>query len=136
MDIIIRDDMIKESKLWKIPMIFFFFLTTLFPMILFLGNIKIMEFVLGEIFFLLIDCFFLYGYFYTCKYKVLVTSEKIILKTLFKSTEIHFKDIVSYNYRRYRKSDFYQFIVFSKEKKVLINIRYKDELEKMINKEE
>ena len=83
-------------------------------------------------FFLLFGCYFLYGYLYVYKYKVVVTNEKIVLKTLVKSVEVQFKDIKTYNCKRYRKSKFYQFLVFCKEKKILINTRYKDEFEKVL----
>ena len=131
---IIKDDMVKESKVWKNPMIIFFVLVTLFPLVLIWNNIKTTEFILGEVFFILVGCYFLYGYLYAYKYKVVVTNEKIVLKTLFKSVEVQFKDIKTYNCKRYRKSEFYQFLVFCKEKKILINTRYKDDLEKLLKK--
>ena len=82
---IINDDMIKESKIWKFPMILFFVLAVIFPSVLIWNDIKYTEFVLGEIFFLLIGCYFLYGYLYAYKYKLIITNEEIVLKTLFKS---------------------------------------------------
>ena len=130
--IIINDSMIKESKIWKIPMIIFYLLAALFPLALIFNDIKTSEFILGEVFFILIGSYFLYGYLYACRYKVLVTNEKIVLKTLFKSVEIQFKDVRNYNCKRYRKSEFYQFLVFCKEKKILINTRYKDDLEVLL----
>ena len=129
---IIKDDMVKESKLWKVPMIIFFVLATLFPLVPIWNNINTAEFILGEIFFILIGCYFLYGYLYAYKYKVIVTNEKIVLKTLFKSVEVQFKEIKSYNCTRYRKSEIYQFFVFCKGKKILINTRYKDDLETLL----
>ena len=132
MDIIFKDDMVKESKTWKNPMLLFFVLAVLFPLTLIWNNIKITEFILGEVFFLIVGSYFLYGYLYAYKYKVVVTNEKIVLKTLFKSVEVQFKDIKTYNCKRYRKSEFYQFLVFCKEKKILINTRYKDEFEKVL----
>jgi len=134
MDIIFKDDMVKESKTWKNPMLLFFVLAVLFPLTLIWNNIKITEFILGEVFFLIVGSYFLYGYLYAYKYKVVVTNEKIILKTLFKNVEVQFKDIKTYNCKRYRKSEFYQFLVFCKEKKILINTRYKDDLEKLLKK--
>lgn len=65
-----------------------------------------------------------------------MTNEKIVLKTLFKSVEVQLKDIKNYNCKRYRKSEFYQFFVFCKEKKILINTRYKDDLEKLLKNNE
>lgn len=132
MDIIIKDDMVKESKAWKNPMIIFFALAALFPLVLIWNNIKTTEFILGEVFFILVGCYFLYGYLYTYKYKVVVTNEKIVLRTLFKSVEVQVKDIKTYNCKRYRKSEFYQFLVFWNEKKILINTRHKDDLEKLL----
>lgn len=134
MDIIFKDDMVKESKTWENPMLLFFVLAVLFPLTLIWNNIKITEFILGEVFFLIVGSYFLYGYLYAYKYKVVVTNEKIVLKTLFKNVEVQFKDIKTYNCKRYRKSEFYQFLVFCKEKKILINTRYKDDLEKLLKK--
>ena len=51
MDIIFKDDMVKESKTWKNPMLLFFVLAVLFPLTLIWNNIKITEFILGEVFF-------------------------------------------------------------------------------------
>ena len=132
MDIIFKDDMVKESKTWKNPMLLFFVLAVLFPLTLIWNNIKITEFILEEVFFLIVGSYFLYGYLYAYKYKVVVTNEKIVLKTLFKNVEVQFKDIKTYNCKRYRKSEFYQFLVFCKEKKILINTRYKDDLERIL----
>ena len=100
MENIINDDMVKESKIWKLPMILFFVLAVIFPFVYICNDIKIAEFILGEVFFLSIGCCFLYGYLYAYKYKILITNEKIVLKTLFKSIEIKFKDIKSYNFKR------------------------------------
>ena len=124
---IIKDDMVKESKIWKNPMIIFFVLAILFPLVLIWKNIKTTEFILGEVFFILVGCYFLYGYLYAYKYKVVVTNEKIALKTLFKSIEVQFKDIKTYNCKRYRKSEFYQFYCFFNGNQILINTRYKDD---------
>ena len=131
-----KDNMKKESKAWKMPMTIFFVLAALFPLVLIWNNIKTAEFILGEVFFILVGCYFLYGYLYAYKYKVVVTNEKIVLKTLFKSVEVQLKDIKNYNCKRYRKSEFYQFLVFCKDKKILINTRYKDDLEKLLKNNE
>ena len=132
MDIIIKDDMVKERKVWKNPMIIFFVLAALFPLVLIWNNIKTTEFILGEVFFILVGCYFLYGYLYTYKYKVVVTDEKVYLKTLFRKIELNICDIKKYTCNRYRKSVFYQFNLFINDRKVLINTRYKDEFEKVL----
>lgn len=131
-NIIINDNMLKESKMWKIPMIIFYVFAVIFPLALIWNEMNTTEFVLGEVFHILLGSFFLYGYLYTYKYQVIVTNEKIVLKTLFRNIEIKIKDIKTYNCKRYRKSVFYQFLVFYKENKTLINTRYKDEFEKIL----
>ena len=58
MDIIIKDDMIKESKSWKKPMIIAFILSVLFPLVPIWNNISNTDVILGEIFFILIRLVF------------------------------------------------------------------------------
>ena len=128
MENIINDSMKKESKMWESLMITFYVLAAMFPLVLIWNEIKITEFILCEVFLILIGSFFLYGYLYTYKSK-----EKIILKTLFKNIEIKIKDIKAYNCKRYKKSEFYQFLIFYEDHKTLINTRYKDALEKFLN---
>ena len=43
MDIIFKDDMVKESKTWKNPMLLFLVLAVLFPLTLIWNNIKIIH---------------------------------------------------------------------------------------------
>lgn len=129
---IFKDDMLKESKLWKTPMLFFFILASIFPLALIWNEIKMIDFILGEAFLMLIGCYFLYCYLYTCKYKVIVTDERIFLRTLFKSVDIEFKNVDAYYCKRYRKTQFYQFIVLCKNNKTIIITRFKDELEKAL----
>ena len=132
MNIIIKDDMVKESKVWKNPMIICFVLAALFPLVLIWDNIKTTEFILGELVFLLFGCDFLYGYLYAIKYKVEFDNNKLYLKTLFKKIELNICDVKKYTCNRYRKSVFYQFNLFINDKKILINTRYKDEFEKVL----
>ena len=73
-----KDDMVKESKRWKLPTILFFILAVLFPLGLIWNDIPSFEIILGEVSFLFIACYFLYGYLYTFRYKVVVTDEKIM----------------------------------------------------------
>ena len=132
MSIIMKDDMVKESNRWKLPMILFFILVVCFPLGLMWNDIPIVEVILGEVSFLLIFCYFLYGYLYTLRYKVVVTDEKIILKTLFKNMEISLKNIQNYDCKRYRKSEFYQFRIFCNGKQILIHTRHRGDLEKLL----
>jgi len=129
---IINDDMVKESKIWKRPMIMFFVIAALSPLSLIWEKMKTTDFISIEVFYILIGCFFLYEYLYSYKYKVVVNNEKIVLKTLFRCVEIQFKDIKTYNCKRYRKSKFYQFFIFFEKKKILIYTRYKDDFEKIL----
>lgn len=76
--------------------------------------------------------FGLYGWLYSMKYRLEFDNEKVYLKTLFKKIELNICDIKKYSCNRYRKSVFYQFNLFINDKKVLINTRYKDELEKIL----
>ncbi len=131
-NVIVKDDMIKEGKTSKNPMILFFVLAALFPLVLIWNEIKIIELILGELFFLIIACYFLYVHLYTIKYKVSITKDRITLITLFNHIEIEIKDIKTFSCKRYRKSQFYQFLIFTNNKKTLINTRYKDEVEKLL----
>ena len=74
----------------------------------------------------------LYGWLYAIKYRVEFDNERIYLKTLFKKIELNICDVKKYTCNRYRKSVFYQFNLFINDGKVLINTRYKDELEKVL----
>ena len=42
-NIIINDSMVKESKIWKTPMIIFYILATIFPLVLIWKDIKTIE---------------------------------------------------------------------------------------------
>ena len=75
----------------------------------------------------------LYGWLYALKYRVEFDNEKIYLKTLFRTIELNICDVKKYTCNRYRKSVFYQFNLFINDKKILINTRYKDEFEKVLN---
>lgn len=74
----------------------------------------------------------LYGWLYSAKYSVEIDDEKILLKTLFRKIELNICDIEKYTCNQYKKSVFYQFNLFLKSKKVLINTKYKEEFEKIL----
>lgn len=76
--------------------------------------------------------FGLYGWLYSMKYRLEFDNEKVYLKTLFRKIEFNICDVKKYKCNRYRKSVFYQFNLFINDRKVLINTRYKDELEKVL----
>lgn len=70
----------------------------------------------------------LYCFIYGMRYKLEITEEKVKLTTLFKKIEINIKDIAYYTYKRYsKKSVFYNFELYTKDKKIIVSTRYKDE---------
>ena len=77
--------------------------------------------------------FGLYGWLYSIKYRVEFDNERVYLKTLFRKIELNICNVKKYTCNRYRKSVFYQFNLFINDKKILINTRYKDEFEKVLN---
>ena len=79
-------------------------------------------------------CFGLYGWIYAIKYKVEFDKEKIVLKTMFKKQVVKVGDIEKYTCKRYRKSVFFQYCLFVKSKKVLVNTRYKEEFDNILCK--
>ena len=126
------DNMKKESKHWKFAMLFFLVLTLLFPLVLMWNDLENYEFILGQSFFVLTCFYFLYGYMYTDRYNICVTREKVIIKTMFRRTEVLTKDIETYSCKRIRRSEMYQFLVSVNGTKVLISTRYRDDVEKLL----
>lgn len=135
MDEKIIDGMKKEGKPFRNIMIFGYIMSILMPIsICLMNNEKYSD---RDIFLFAIVWFMfgtigLYGWLYAIKYRVEFNGEKVYLKTLFKRIELNIYDIEKYTCNRYRKSVFYQFNLFIKGKKVLINTRHKDELEKIL----
>lgn len=130
----IIDGMKNEGKPFRNLMIFSYVLTVLMPLFTYLmNNCKYSRDMLWlAIAWFLFGTFGLYGWLYAIKYKVEFNEEKVYLKTLFKKIEFNIRDVEKYICNRYRKSVFYQFRLFIKGKKILINTRYKDEFEKIL----
>ena len=130
----IIDGMKNEGKPFRNLMIFSYVLTVLMPLFIYLmNNCKYSRDMLWlAIAWFLFGTFGLYGWLYAIKYKVEFNDEKVYLKTLFKKIEFNICDVEKYICNRYRKSVFYQFRLFIKGKKILINTRYKDEFEKIL----
>ncbi len=135
MDNRIIDEMKQEGKPFRNIMLFGYIFSILMPLSIYLMNkdkysdkdiilFAIAGFVFGTI--------GLYGWLYAIKYRVEFDNEKVYLKTLFRKIEFNIYDVKKYTCNRYRKSVFYQFNLFIKDKKVLINTRYKDEFEKIL----
>ena len=135
MDIQIIDGMKKEGRPFRNLMIFGYILTVLAP--LFVSLINNEKYIGKDIVLFVVTWFMfgsigLYGWLYALKYRVEFYSDKILLKTLFRRVELNICDIEEYTCNRYNKSVFYQFNLFIKGKKILVNTRYKEEFEKIL----
>ena len=130
MDKHIIDGMKNESKPARNLTIFLYIMTFLAPFIacyMFEQEYTVIEIVLFTLFWFMLASFCLYGWLYVILYRVEITEKNIKLKTLFTKLELNISEIEKYSYARYKKSVFYQFLLFYNNKKVLINTRYKDE---------
>ena len=129
------DGMKKEGKPFRNIMIFCYIFSIIMPTGIYFmkdSGFSNKDLILLVIFWLLLGTYSLYGWLYAIKYKLEFNDEKVHLKTLFKKNELDICDIEKYTCKRYRKTVFYQFNLFIKGKKVLINTRYKDEFEKIL----
>lgn len=127
MDNRIIDGMKKEGKLFRNIMLLGYIFAILMPMSIYLmNNDKYIDkdIILFAIAWVMFGTIGLYGWLYAIKYRVEYDNERIYLKTLFKKIELNLCDVKKYTCNRYRKSVFYQFNLFIKGKKVLINTRY------------
>ena len=135
MDIRIIDGMKKEGKPFRNIMLFGYIFAILMPLSIYLMNndkYSDKDIILFAIAGVMFGTIGLYGWLYSIKYRLEFDNEKVYLKTLFRNIELNIGDIDKYACNRYRKSVFYQFNLFIKDKKVLINTRYKDEFEKVL----
>ena len=131
----IIDGMKNEGKPVRNAMIFMYILTILMPLWNCLLNNE--KYSNKDIILIAIYCFMfgtvgLYCWLYAIKYKVKINEEKVLLTTLFRNVEVDICDIEGCTCKRYRKSVFYQFNLFLKDKRVLVNTRYKDEFENIL----
>ena len=83
---------------------------------------------------LLVAIIGLCSWLYSIKYEVVIDDKHILLKTLFRKLELNICDIKKFSYKRYKKPNFYQFILFIKGKRILLYTRYKAEFENILNK--
>lgn len=131
----IIDGMRKEGKPFRNIMLFGYIFAILMPLSIYLMNndkYSDKDMILFTIAGIMFGTIGLYGWLYAIKYRVEFDNEKVYLKTLFRKIEFNIYDVKKYTCNRYRKSVFYQFNLFIKDKKVLINTRYKDEFEKIL----
>lgn len=135
MDDKVIDGMKKESKKARNLTILCYLFAILIPLANYLMNNE--KFSDNDILIIFLWCFVLgtlslYVWLYTVKYRVEFNDEKVYLKTLFKKIELNICDIEKYTCNRYGKSVFYQFHLFIKDKKLLVNTRYKEEFETIL----
>ena len=131
----IIDGMRKEGKPFRNIMLFGYIFAILMPLSIYLMNndkYSDKDIILFAIAGVMFGTIGLYGWLYAIKYRLEFDNEKVYLKTLFREIELNICDVKKYLCNRYKKSVFYQFILFIKDKKVLINTRYKDEFEKIL----
>jgi hypothetical protein len=130
----IIDGMKKESKTLRNIMIFGYILVALTFVYMFVNskNFFDKEIITMFLAYFVFGTIGLYCWIYAFKYRVEFDDKTILLKTLFRKAEINLCDIEKYTCTRYKKSVFYQFDLFTKDKKVLVNTRYKVELETIL----
>ena len=131
----IIDGMRKEGKPFRNIMFFGYIFAILMPLSIYLMNndkYSDKDIILFAIAGVMFGTIGLYGWLYSIKYRLEFNNQKVYLKTLFRKIELNLYDVKKYTCNRYRKSVFYQFKLFTNDRKVLINTRYKDEFEKIL----
>ena len=133
MDKFIVDDMKKESRMGCPLMIISYILAVL----TLVYNYHTKEYSNKEMLiiflvFLFLGAYSMYVWLYGINYRVEFNNEKVYLRTLFRRIEFSICDVRKYTCKKYKKSVFYQFNLITKDRKVLINTRYKDEFEKVL----
>ena len=140
-DTIISDNMKKESKVVLSIMILFFVLTVGLPIVAvihfdyFHQDFPLLEAIIGDLVFFIVACLLLFGFIYTIKYNVTITKKQIQLKTISKNVIINVADIKEYTYKVTTTSGLNRFKIFYLDKKIIINTRYHEILDKMLKEE-
>lgn len=135
MDIKIIDGMKKEGKPFRNIMLFGYIFAIIIPLSIYLMNndkYSDKDIILFAIAGGMFGTIGLYGWLYTSKYKIVISNTNVKLKTLFKKEDINLCDVKQYTCKRYKKSKFWQFILYTNNKKILINTRYKEEFEEIL----
>lgn len=123
----IIDGMKKESKLYRNFLIFLIILIIGELIFILTDKQTIKDTLIIILFYFFCSLIFFYGWLYNAKYKIEIDESKICLKTLFTKIELNMSDIKNFSCKRYLKSAFYQFYLYTKNKKVLVYTRYRDE---------
>jgi hypothetical protein len=130
----INDGMKKEGIPFRTITIVSFALFLLTFVYMFLNNKSLYDKEALSMFlmFLMFAIIGLYGWLYSANYRVVINNTQILLKTLFCNKQYNICDVEKYTCNRYKKSVFYQFTLFIKGKRVLVNTRYKEEFETIL----
>ncbi len=131
----LTDGMKTEGKSCRNTMIMIYICTALIPVLKTFGVFS--SFSDKDILLITIYCFLLgtvalYGWLYALKYRLVVTQDKVEVKTLFRKYEVNLGDIKYYTCQRYKKSAFYQFRLFIDGTGILVTTRYKDDFIKIL----
>ena len=125
----------KEGKPFRNIMLFGYIFAILIPLSIYLMNndkYSDKDIILFAIAGGMFGTIGLYGWLYTSKCKIVISNTNVKLKTLFKKEDINLCDVKQYTCKRYKKSKFWQFILYTNNKKILINTRYKEEFEEIL----
>lgn len=133
--ILLQDSEKKESKRWLILMIVFIIIGV--GNIIFYcinqSNYNTYEFVAILIVSIAFSLIFFYGFLCCFLYKLIVTNEEIIIRTLYGVKKIKLDKGYKYSFKKYTKvSEFYTFTFLVEDKKVKFYTRYYEELDKIL----
>ena len=132
-NILINDNLKKESTVLRNFSILFFALSILFPLGLIWNDIETIYFIIEEAFFLVVTIVFFWNFMVLYKYNLIVTKNRIILTTLIKKNlEIELKEVKSYTCKAFWKRGFYLFTLSLKDKNTSVVTRFKNELEEIL----
>ena len=137
MNILITDNMHKEAISCKKPAVIIFVLAVVMPLTQLLyapDKYALKDILLTALYFFSLESIVIYKWLYAAKYKLTITETQISVTTLFRHFQIDISEITQYTYKRYMKSEFYQFKLFAKNKGLLISTRYCNELISLLSK--
>lgn len=131
----IDDNMKKEIK---IPLLSAFFGYFLFAIRLYIAFQRNENWTEGELSLSLLMCFLLgtIGVFvgiYLLAYRVKISKEKIIIKSLFGKKEVNIYEVEKYSYTWNKIYKIYQYTFYIGNKKLMFNSHYKNEIEQILN---
>ena len=130
----ITDGMKKEAKIARNITIFCCVLVALTFVYMYVNGKSIHDKEVATMFFVyfMFGTVALYGWIYARTYRVEFDGQTIACKTVFRKMQVHIGDIEKYTCKQYRKSVFYLFIFYTKDKRYQIYTRHKDALEAIL----